>query len=106
MSRGRSAMSAGTFLATSLLLGAFVLCAGVYGLLYGAARLRQSVGLLRAAGLACGVLCLIAAAIVVATPLEADWKALIAASTLVYCAIPPVTWRYLQRTHRDHGANI
>jgi uncharacterized membrane protein HdeD (DUF308 family) len=98
-------MSAGAFLATSLLLGAFVLCAGIYGLLYGAARLRQSVGLLRAAVLACGVLCLIAAAVVVATPLEAAWKALIVASALVYCAIPPVTWRYLQRTHRDHGAN-
>jgi hypothetical protein len=98
-------MSAGAFLATSLLLGAFVLCAGVYGLLYGAARLKQSVGLLRAAFLACGVLCLIAAAVVVASPLEAAWKALIAASTLVYCFIPPVTWRYLERTHRDHGAN-
>lgn len=98
-------MSAGAFLATSLLLGAFVLSAGVYGLLYGAARLRQSVGLRRAAGLAGGVLCLVAAAVVVATPLDVAWKALIVASTLAYCAIPPVTWRYLQRTHRDHGAN-
>jgi hypothetical protein len=98
-------MSAGAFLATSLLLGTFVLCAGVYGLLYGAARLSQSVALLRMAGLACGVMCLVAAAVVATTPLEAAWKALITASTLVYCAIPPVTWRYLQRTHRDHGAN-
>jgi uncharacterized membrane protein HdeD (DUF308 family) len=98
-------MSAEAFLATSLLLGAFVLCAGVYGLLYGAARLKQSVGLLRAAVLACGVLCLIAAAVVVASPLGPAWKVLIVASTLVYCFIPPVTWRHLERTHRDHGAN-
>jgi hypothetical protein len=105
MSHGWSAMSASAFLATSLLLGAFVLCAGLYGLLYGAARLNQSIGLLRAAGLACSMLCLIAAAVVVTTPLAPAWKALIAASALVYCVIPPVTWRYLQRTHRDHGAN-
>jgi uncharacterized membrane protein HdeD (DUF308 family) len=97
-------MSASAFLATSLLLGAFVLCAGVYGLLYAAARLRQSAGLRYAASLACGVLCVIAAAVVVITPLEPAWKALITASTCVYCVIPPVTWRYLQRTHRDHGA--
>jgi hypothetical protein len=29
------------------------------------------------------------------------WKLVIAASALAYLKIPPLTWGYLQRTHRD-----
>ena len=93
------------FLLTSLSLGVMVLAAGVYALLYGAARFKNSRGLLTLAGLAYGVLALDAAGLVVATPLASAWKLLIAASALAYLGIPPVTWWYLQRTHRDEGAH-
>jgi hypothetical protein len=94
------------FLLTSLSLGVMVLAAGGYALLYGAARFKNSRGLLILAGLAYGVLLLDAGALVLATPLASAWKLLIAVSALAYLGIPPVTWRYLQRTHRDEGAHI
>jgi hypothetical protein len=91
-------------LATSGLLGLFVLSAGAYGVLYGAGRLRQSRRSIAAATIAYGLLCAIVAAIAVVTPLGVGWKLLIGASALIYYAIPPVTWRHLHRSHRDHGA--
>jgi hypothetical protein len=98
-------MSPGVFLLTSLSLGFMVLAAGAYALLYGAARLEESRGLLLLARLAYGALALDAAGLVVATPLAPAWKVLIAASALAYLGIPPVTWRYLQHTHRHEGAH-
>ena len=97
-------MTPSAFIATSGLLGLFVLAAGAYGVLYGAGRLQESRRLINAATVAYAALCAIVAAIVVATPLGFGWKLLIGASALVYYAIPPVTWRHLHRTHRDHGA--
>jgi hypothetical protein len=99
-------MSPAVFLVTSSLLGFMVLAAGVYALLYGAARFRESRALLIAAGLAYATLALDAAGIVWATPLAPAWKLLIAASALAYFAIPPITWRYLQHTHREGGAHL
>jgi hypothetical protein len=93
------------FLLTSLSLGVMVLAAGVYALLYGAARFKNSRRLLISAGLAYGVLALDAAGLVVATPLAPAWKLLIAASAIAYLGIPPLTWWYLQRTHRHEGAH-
>jgi len=92
------------FLATSGLLGLFVLAAGAYGVLYGAGRSQESRRLIIAARIAYAMLCVVVAAILIATPLGFGWKVLIGLSALVYYAIPPVTWRHLQRTHRDHGA--
>jgi multisubunit Na+/H+ antiporter MnhG subunit len=97
-------MTPHAFLATSGLLGLFVLAAGAYGVLYGVARLQDSRRLLRAATVAYAALCALVAVIVIATPLGFGWKLLIGVSALVYYAIPPVTWRHLHRTHRDHGA--
>jgi len=51
------------------------------------------------------VLALDAAGVVLATPLALAWKLVIAASALAYLRIPPLTWGYLQRTHRDEGAH-
>jgi hypothetical protein len=99
-------MSPAVFLVTSALLGFMVLAAGVYALLYGAARFKKSRALLIAAGLAYAMLALDAAGIVVATPLAPAWKLMIAASALAYLAIPPLTWRYLQYTHREEGAHL
>jgi len=99
-------MSPALFLLTSSLLGIMVLAAGAYALLYGAARFRRSRDLLIGAGLAYATVVLDAAGIVLATPLAPAWKLLIAASALGYFAIPPLTWRYLQYTHREEEVHL
>jgi|SRR5215471_3189883 len=98
-------MGPDVFLLTSLSLGFMVLSAGAYALLYGAARLKESRGLLLLARLAYATLALDAAGLVLATPLALAWKLLIAASALAYLGIPPVTWRFLEHTHRHEGAH-
>jgi len=98
-------MTPGAFIFTSLSLGFMVLAAGAYALLYGAARFKNSRGLLVSAGLAYGLLALDVAGVLLKAPLDPAWKLLIAASALAYLGIPPVTWRYLQRTHREEGAH-
>jgi len=99
-------MSPDVLLLTSASLGFMVLAAGAYALLYAAARLRNSRTLLILAGLAYAALALDTAALVLATPLGYAWKLLIVVSALAYLRIPPVTWRHLQRTHREEGAHI
>lgn len=96
-------MTANAMIETALLLGAFVLLAGMYGLFYTLAMLYRG-PYLKPASLACytahfGVMIVI----VSATPLGPWWKALIVASCLAYFAVPPVTWRYLVRLHREEG---
>ncbi|HLI10021.1 MAG TPA: hypothetical protein VKY65_00350 [Alphaproteobacteria bacterium] len=86
-------------LETALLLGLFVLLAGAYGILYGAGKLSQRRAILHA-GFACyGIQCALALVVIAFTPLAMFWKAFIAASTLAYLGIPPVTWRFLGRMH-------
>lgn len=98
-------MAPGAFILTSLSLGFMVLAAGAYALLYGAARFKNSRGLWISAGTAYGLLALDAAGVLWKTPLDPAWKLLIAVSALAYLGIPPVTWRYLQRTHGEEGAH-
>ncbi len=98
-------MTPDAFIFTSLSMGFMVLAAGAYGLLYGAARFRNSRSLLIAAGLAYVVLALDAAIVLLRTPLDPAWKLLVAGSALAYLGIPPVTWQYLQRTHGEEGAH-
>ena len=99
-------MTPSMFIFTSLSLGFMVLAAGAYALLYGAARFKCSRVLLFLASLAYAMLALDAATVLLTTPLDLAWKLLIAVSALAYLGIPPLTWRYLQRTHRDEGAHI
>lgn len=42
---------------------------------------------------------LAAIAIVAWTPLQVGWKGLIVASSIAFFGIPPIIWRFLQRTH-------
>lgn len=93
-------MTPRAMLATALALGAFVAAAGAYGILYCAARLWHRRALKTASEASCSAMIAIAAAIVAFTPLHLGWKILIAASCAAYVAIPPVTWRYLNRLHR------
>ncbi len=91
----------GAMVATALLLGAFVTAAGAYGCCYSLLRLRSRRGL-RVGTYASGTaLSAIAAALVVWSPLHAGWKVLIIASGIADLLIPPVTWRYLVRLHRE-----
>jgi len=96
-------MSSVELLKTAGLLGVLVLFGGGYGVLYAVGRLRRQRLWLRG-GFACyAVQVLIAAVLVATSPLALGWKALIVFSVLAYLAIPPVTWRYLERTHHDEG---
>ncbi|HET7261492.1 MAG TPA: hypothetical protein VFK60_06660 [Casimicrobiaceae bacterium] len=96
-------MTPESLLETAVLLGLFVLAGGGYGGLYSVGRAAGRPALIRA-GRACWVGALaIAVVIAAATPLGVGWKLLILVSALVYAVIPPVTWRYLERTHSDEG---
>ncbi len=86
-------------LATGLLLGCLILLAGCYGVLYGIGRLAGR-RRFRLAGFACyGLQCALALGIVTAAPLTSPWKFVIVVGTLGFLGIPPVTWRFLERTH-------
>ncbi len=86
-------------LQTALLLGLYVALAGSYGFMYTIARLQDALILLRLAFVLYGLHGLTAIAIVVWTPLQIGWKGLIVASSAGFLAIPPLTWRLLERTH-------
>jgi hypothetical protein len=94
-------MTPHSMITTALLLGAFVLLAGLYGFFYTLAMLFQQ-PYLKPISRACYALHFGAMlAIVVATPLGPWWKVLIVASCLAYFAIPPMTWRYLVQLHQE-----
>jgi uncharacterized membrane protein len=84
---------------SALLLGAFVLLAGLYGLLYSIGVLRGARHLVTAAYGCWALQFLVTLSIVVLTPLEIGWKILIVASCLAYLEIPRLTWRYLRQLH-------
>ena len=88
-----------SLLETALLLGVYVALAGSYGLIYALARLQELAILRRISAIVYALHGLTAVAIVAWTPLEIGWKGLIVASSVAFFAIPPITWRYLQRTH-------
>ena len=92
-------MSAAQMLGTSLLLGLFVLLAGCYGVLYCLGRLRANRGFGRAA-VAAYLLQGIAAGLLILTPLDFWWKALLLASFVAYLPIPALTWRFLELLHK------
>lgn len=90
-------------LKTALLLGALVLLAGCYGILYGIGKLADWRAM-RLAGFACyGLQCVIALAVVGLSPLTNPWKLVVVVGTLGFLGIPPMTWRLLERTHEAEG---
>lgn len=88
-----------SLLQSALLLGLYVALAGSYGFMYTIARLQDALIVLRLAFVLYGLHGLTAIAIVVWTPLQIGWKGLIVASSAGFLAIPPLTWRLLERTH-------
>ena len=91
-------MSAAQMLSTSLLLGMFVLLAGCYGLLYCFGRLRASRRLVRAAA-AAYLLQGVTASLLALSLLDLWWKVFLLATFVAFVAIPPLTWRFLERLH-------
>lgn len=87
---------------SALLLGAFVLLAGLYGLLYSIGVLRGADRMVAVAYGCWAVQFLVALTIVVLTPLGIGWKILIVVSCLAYLEIPRITWRYLRQLHSPH----
>ena len=94
-------MTPDALITTALLLGAFVVLAGIYGLFYSLAILLERPPLKSAGHFFYLLHLMVMLTIVFATPLGTSWKVLIVVSSIAYLAIPPVTWRYLTRIHRD-----
>lgn len=90
-------------LATAPFLGAYVLLAGCYGLLYCFYRLRHASALGLAAAASYALHLAVACGIIVLAPLGVPWKILLGASSLVILIIPPLTWRFLEYTHGTEG---
>ncbi len=85
---------------TALLLGAFVLLGGLYGLFYSLGRLRRERRLIAIARVHYALQCAVTAVIALATPLTPWWKLFVVLSCAAYFEIPPRTWSYLERLHR------
>lgn len=100
-------MTPAALIGTAVLLGLFAVAGGAYGGCYSIGRLRDRPGLVRI-GVACWVLTAILALVITfLTPLDPGWKLLVLASAAVYAAVPPMTWRYLERLHADeHSAEM
>jgi hypothetical protein len=86
---------------TAVLLGLFVALGGAYGILYGAALLRGSAPLVRAARACYAAQLLVAFAVCFDSPLAVPWKLFVAASAAAYGFIPPLIWRLLDAMHHE-----
>jgi peptidoglycan/LPS O-acetylase OafA/YrhL len=90
-------------LKTALLLGGLILLGGCYGILYGIGKLANSRAM-QLAGFACyGLQWVIALMVVGLSPLTTPWKLVVIIGTLGFFAIPPITWRFVERTHEAEG---
>jgi peptidoglycan/LPS O-acetylase OafA/YrhL len=90
-------------LKTALLLGGLILLGGCYGVLYGIGKLADWRAM-RLAGFACyGLQCVIALVVVGLSPLTTPWKLVVIIGTLGFFGIPPITWRFVERTHEAEG---
>lgn len=92
-------MSAGWLLPTAIMLGIYVLMAGLYGLAYTMGRLHHSRAVQWSGYGFYGVQGVMTVLLLALTPLAVGWKVFLVASFAVYAVIPPATWRHLERTH-------
>jgi len=89
---------------TALMMGLLVAAGSAWSLLYCLGKTRARSDLMHAA-LGCYAIALgLAIAIAIDSPLSIGWKLLILVSALAYAGIPPMTLRYLQRTHEGEEA--
>jgi Kef-type K+ transport system membrane component KefB len=92
-------------LETAPVLGLYVLLAGLYGLAYTLGRLRPNRWTPPAVVVSYGLHCAVVVAVVVWAPLGLGWKALLVASSAAILVIPPLTWRYLEHTHKSERSD-
>ena len=92
-------MTAQAVLVTAGLLGAYVLCGGIYGVCYAVKDVVGGPIFGRLSAAAYVVQTILALIVIGATPLGIGWKWLIAVSTAAYAVIPAVTLHYLRRLH-------
>jgi hypothetical protein len=90
-------------LKTALLLGGIIFFGGCYGILYGIGKLANWRAMQLAAFACYGLQCVIALAVVALSPLTTPWKLVIVIGTLGFFGIPPITWRFVERTHEAEG---
>jgi hypothetical protein len=93
-------MNSQQLIQSALLLGAFVLLAGAYGVLYSMGRLKASSALMKAAYGCYALQVLVTAMIAAFAPLAPGWRLLVVLSCLVVFKIPSITWSYLELTHK------
>lgn len=93
-------MSALSVIETSIMLGLFVLLAGGYALLYGAAQLRGSRALVYAAYACYALQGAVTLALIAISSLALGWLILIVASYVACYKVPHITWSYLNLIHR------
>ena len=86
--------------------GLYALLAGIWGVLWTLAQFRKTPIYGRSAAAAYGLHTLAALTIILWTPLGFGWKSLIVCSSLVFLAIPPMIWRFLEHTHQKRGLRI
>lgn len=86
-------------LETALLLGVYVLLAGLYGLSYSIDRFRHRRWTQFAAGAFYALHCAAAVSAIIWAPLYPGWKLLLVASSVAIFFIPRLTWRFLEHTH-------
>ena len=94
-------MNATSLIATTILLGLFVLTGGAYGILYCAAQLRADRLYMRAGYVCYAAQFLVVLLVCVYTPLAVPWKLFVVLSCLAYAFIPSVTWRYVDKLHHS-----
>ena len=92
-------MTSVRLLETALLLGVYVLLAGLYGLAYSIDRFTHHRWTQLASAGFYALYCVVAAVAVGWAPLEPGWKLLLVASSAAIFFIPRLTWRFLERTH-------
>lgn len=92
-------MNSTWLLPTAIMLGIYILFAGCYGLAYTMGRLRENRMVTWSAFGFYGLQGVMTVLLLVLTPLALGWKVFLVASFAAYAAIPPVTWRHLERTH-------
>ena len=97
-------MSALATLETGLLLGLYAFLSGIWGVLWALAQFRQNPIFGRSAVVVYGLHTLVALTIVLWAPLGFGWKCLIVGGSLVFLALPPMTWRLLESTHQNAGS--
>ncbi|OZB57124.1 MAG: hypothetical protein B7X31_15240, partial [Thiomonas sp. 13-66-29] len=94
------AMNPQALLPTATLLGAFVIFAGLYAMLYAAGKMRRSRALQAAGYVSYAAQCLVVAGLWWLSPLALAWKLLLVATGLFCSVIPSLAWRHLHQLHQ------